>query len=111
MTDRSAVSGLRSCIWKLTVEESQRSDQVGPDAFYRKDDPLTIGNVKPEPDLAVIHGPESNYDEHHATTVDGVIEVSVTTAAVDETKADIYSNSRNHHVLVGYSNCKINSRL
>lgn len=78
-----------------TVRKLQKwlASQVSRDAFVQKEDPLTIGNSEPEPDLAVIPGKESDYDEHHPTTADWVIEVAVTTRAVDEAKADIYSSA------------------
>ena len=78
-----------------TVRKLQKwlANQIGGDAFIQKEDPLTMGNSEPEPDLAVIHGTERDFDERHPTTADWVIEVAVTTLAVDAAKADIYSSA------------------
>ena len=64
---------------------------AGMDAFVCKEDPLTLADSEPEPDLAVIDGKIKDYDYIRVTTARLVIEVSVSSLALDRAKAAIYA--------------------
>lgn len=54
-----------------------------------KEDPLTIGNSEPEPDIAIV--PEGDYSKEHPKSALLVIEVSNTTLNFDRKKASVYA--------------------
>lgn len=61
--------------------------------LVRPEQPITIGNSEPEPDLAVIAGNEADFWEQHPTTAELAIEVAVTSHDLDRRKADIYAEA------------------
>ena len=66
---------------------------AGMDAFVCKEDPLTLADSEPEPDIAVIDGRIKDYDYIRLTTARLVIEVSVSSLALDRMKAAIYAEA------------------
>lgn len=68
-----------------------RSIPVG--MFVRPEQPLTIGDSEPEPDLSVVHGEPDDWAERHPATADLVVEISVSTIEVDIEKAGIYAEA------------------
>jgi Uma2 family endonuclease len=61
------------------------------DFLVRKEDPILIGDSEPEPDLSVIKGTLSQFKSSKPTTAQLVIEVAVTSQALDHAKANIYA--------------------
>ncbi len=59
----------------------------------RREGPLTLRDSEPEPDLSVIRGDPDDWAAAHPTTAQLVVEVAVTSGAVDEGKADIYAEA------------------
>ena len=57
----------------------------------RKEDPLTIGNSEPEPDISVVEGPRSRFMDTNPTTGQFVIEVAISTLAMDRAKTNDYA--------------------
>ncbi|HLO87112.1 MAG TPA: Uma2 family endonuclease [Nostocaceae cyanobacterium] len=58
---------------------------------------ITLSNSEPEPDIAIVHLPESNYNERHPYTEDiyWIIEVANTSLKKDlEIKAAIYAEAK-----------------
>ena len=55
----------------------------------RPEQPLTIGDSEPEPDLAVVRGEPDDWPDRHPATAELVVEISVTTIDTDVEKADI----------------------
>ena len=66
---------------------------AGMDAFVCKEDPLTLADSEPEPDIAVIDGRIKDYGYIRLTTARLVIEVSVSSLALDRMKAAIYAEA------------------
>ena len=65
-----------------------------PKAFQvRHEGPLTLRDSEPEPDLSIVRGRPEDWTEAHPSTAQLVIEVAVTSAAVDEEKAGIYAEA------------------
>ncbi len=58
-----------------------------------KEDPLTLVDSEPEPDLSVVAGHEDDYNLFHPTTALLVIEVAVTSVALDREKAALYAEA------------------
>ena len=59
----------------------------------RRESPLTLRDSEPEPDLSVVRGQPEDWLAGHPTTAQLVVEVAVTSAAVDESKAEIYAEA------------------
>lgn len=59
--------------------------------FVRKEEPLTLADSEPEPDIAVVTGAPDHYRDAHPTTVRLVIEVAIATAGIDRAKAEVYA--------------------
>jgi len=57
----------------------------------RQEQPLTLADSEPEPDLAVVSGPPENYRAAHPSTARLVVEVAVVSAELDREKADLYA--------------------
>lgn len=60
--------------------------------WVRKEDPLTLADSEPEPDISVVEGLEDDYSAH-PSTAKLVVEVSVTTLVEDRAMADIYAEA------------------
>jgi len=58
-----------------------------------REDPLTLADSEPEPDLAIVRGEESDFAGHHPTTAALVIEIAVTSAAEDRALAALYAEA------------------
>jgi Uma2 family endonuclease len=58
-----------------------------------RDDPLTLADSEPEPDLAVVRGDEQDFADRHPSTAALVIEVAVTSAAEDRSLASLYAEA------------------
>ena len=56
-------------------------------------DPLTLADSEPEPDVAIVAGEEADFDQRHPTTALLAIEVAVTTLALDREKAELYAEA------------------
>ena len=59
----------------------------------RSEQPLTFTDSEPEPDLAVVRGSESAYFRAHPSTAALVIEVVVSSEAIDRLKLQIYAEA------------------
>jgi len=62
-----------------------------PGVFVRKEEPLTLADSEPEPDIAVVEGSPDHYRHAHPATARLVIEVAIATAGIDRAKADVYA--------------------
>ncbi|HND53169.1 MAG TPA: Uma2 family endonuclease, partial [Pirellulaceae bacterium] len=58
--------------------------------FVRKEEPLTLIDSEPEPDLAVVVGSPADYLRRHPATAALVVEVALASVGVDRDKAAIY---------------------
>ena len=56
-------------------------------------DPLTLADSEPEPDIALVRGSLRDYRSHHPTTAALVIEIAVTSAAEDRALAALYAEA------------------
>jgi Uma2 family endonuclease len=58
-----------------------------------RDDPLTFIDSEPEPDVAVVRGEDGDFDETHPRTAELVVEVAVTSVALDRALASLYAEN------------------
>jgi Uma2 family endonuclease len=66
---------------------------IRPDQCVRKEDPLTLADSEPEPDIAVVAGAPEDYRSAHPRTALFVIEVAISTEEVDREKASVYAEA------------------
>lgn len=58
--------------------------------WVRKEEPITLKDSEPEPDVSIVEGSETDY-ENHPTKARLVVEVAVTTLSEDREMADLYA--------------------
>ena len=59
----------------------------------RQDQPLTLSDSEPEPDIAIVPGSVQDYRNSHPATAILVIEIAISTAAFDREKATLYAEA------------------
>src|SRR5262245_61175836 len=67
------------------------SAQVPKGYSVWKEEPLTLADSEPEPDISVTRGTESEFTTAHPTTAELVIEVAVSSATLDRENASLYA--------------------
>src|SRR5712692_2263557 len=71
-----------------------RIASILPEGFViRREDPLTLSDSEPEPDIAVVRGAEADFLETHPTTAELVIEVAVSSPMLDRENASLYAEA------------------
>ncbi len=65
---------------------------LGETHWVRKEEPLTLADSEPEPDIAIVPGQEADYQSHPVTAL-LVVEVAVTTLAEDRELANLYAEA------------------
>ncbi len=66
---------------------------VGTAFYCRQEQPLKLSDSMPQPDLAVIDGPEGDYFDVHPSTALWVMEVAVSSTVLDREKASLYAEA------------------
>ncbi len=65
-----------------------------PDGFLAwKEEPLTLPDSEPEPDVSVVYGTERDFVASHPKTAELVVEVAVVSAALDRELASLYAEA------------------
>ena len=64
-----------------------------PGLVVRREDPLTLADSEPEPDIAVVRGTAADFFKAHPTTAEFVIEVAVSSPALDRESASLYAEA------------------
>lgn len=77
--------------WTVSFLEEWFRRHLQTGMLIRIEQPLTLGNSEPEPDLAVVAGRRDDFRLCHPTSALLVIEVAITTADMDRAKAAIYA--------------------
>src|SRR5256885_14807671 len=79
--EKMSKSPLHSSIAKRLYDMIAR---LLPKGFVvRREDPITFADSEPEPDIAVVRGAEADFFQAHPTTAELVIEVAVSSPALD----------------------------
>ena len=78
----------------IIVLLSRHLPQYVPEGWHvRSEQPLTLTDSEPEPDLAVVRGTDSGYFFSHPNTAELVIEVAVSSERIDRVKLGIYAEA------------------
>ncbi len=67
--------------------------QLKQGLLLRVEQPLTLARSEPEPDLAVVVGSRGDFRNQHPGTAVLVVEVAITTVAIDSAKATVYGRA------------------
>lgn len=67
--------------------------QVSAGFWLRKEEPLSLRDSAPEPDLTLVRGSRADFTTQHPTTAALVIEIAVTSAAEDRSLASLYAEA------------------
>ena len=59
----------------------------------RQENPITLADSEPEPDIAVVTGAEAQFFLAHPTTAELVVEVAVSSPALDRENASLYAEA------------------
>lgn len=63
------------------------------DLLVRREDPLTLADSEPEPDIAVVRGTEAEFCQAHPTSAELVIEVAGSSPRLDRENASLYAEA------------------
>ena len=85
----------KSPLHELVVQKLLRLllAKVPNDFEVRREGPLTLRDSEPEPDISIVRGKPDDWGTAHPSTAHLVVEVAVTSAAVDQGKAKIYADA------------------
>ena len=61
--------------------------------LLRKEDPLTLADSEPEPDLSIVRGELTDFRDAHPTSAELVVEVAISSLELDRAKAPIYARA------------------
>jgi Uma2 family endonuclease len=64
-----------------------------PGFVVRREDPITLHDSEPEPDIAVSRGKAADFFKAHPTTAELIIEVAVSSPALDRENASLYAEA------------------
>jgi Uma2 family endonuclease len=62
----------------------------------RREDPMTLADSEPEPDISVVRGTDADFFKAHPATAELVVEVSVSSPALDRENASLYAEAGVH---------------
>jgi Uma2 family endonuclease len=91
LIEKMSKSPLHSAVAKRLYDRIARVLPAG--LVVRREDPLTLADSEPEPDIAVVPGSERDFLDAHPTTASLVIEVAVTNPALDRANAALYAEA------------------
>lgn len=76
-----------------------------PGLVVRREDPLTLADSEPEPDIAVVPGTEAEFFQAHPHTAELVVEVAVSSPALDRENATLYAEAgvKEYWIVLGAS--------
>lgn len=80
-------SGIASALYDLL------RPQIPSDYWLRKEEPLTLVDSEPEPDLSLVRGHRTQFAASHPTTALLIIEIAVSSAAEDRALASLYAGA------------------
>ena len=84
-------SPLHSKLIKRIFKALLALESAGFVAFTER--PLRLADSEPEPDAMVVRGQESDFDAKHPTTAELVVEVAVSSPALDRENASLYAEA------------------
>ncbi len=67
--------------------------QIGPPLLLRQEQPLSLTDSEPEPDLAIVAGTIEDFRTQHPETAELVVEVAVSSEDLDREKTSLYAEA------------------
>jgi Uma2 family endonuclease len=67
--------------------------KLPPGWIVRREDPLTLKDSEPEPDIAVVRGTDAEFFRAHPSTAELVVEVAVSSPVLDRENAALYAEA------------------
>jgi Uma2 family endonuclease len=89
--EKMSKSPLHSGLIRLFIRAA--ASILEPGHFISSEQPLRLKDSCPEPDLAIIAGSEDDYMSKHPSTAQLVIEISISSEALDREKAAVYAEA------------------
>ena len=89
--EKKPKSPLHASIAKLLYDRLNTTIPAGHSV--RQDQPLTLRDSEPEPDIAIVCGSVRDYWSSHPATAMLVIEIAISTATFDREKAALYAEA------------------
>ena len=89
--ERMSKSPLQSSIAKLLYDHLLPAVPSG--YSVRQDQPLTLRDSEPEPDIAVVRGTVQDYRVRHPSTAAVVIEIAISSIGLDREKTALYAEA------------------
>jgi Uma2 family endonuclease len=88
---------IASLLYKLILAQLPKGYSVW------KEEPLTLADSEPEPDISITRGAESDYAANHPTTAELVVEIAVSSPALDRENASLYAEAdvREYWIVLG----------
>ncbi len=91
VVEKMPKSPLHASIAKLLYDGLHASIPAG--YSVRQDQPLTLRDSEPEPDIAIVRGSVQDYRTSHPATAALVIEIAISSASLDREKAALYAEA------------------
>ncbi|MEM9186844.1 MAG: Uma2 family endonuclease [Planctomycetota bacterium] len=89
--DKMTKSPRHSLLAQLLVDWLRNG--LPPGWLIRQEQPLTLRDSEPEPDIAVVRGSAVDYCDAHPATAALAIEIAVTSNQIDQQKASLYAEA------------------
>ena len=89
--EKMSKSSLHSILAKRFYDWLLRT--AGPGWYVRKEDPLTLCDSEPEPDITVVRGSEADFLHAHPRTAALVVEIAVSSEATDREMIVAYAEA------------------
>ncbi len=101
LIEKMSKSPLHSAIAKRLYDRIASILPAG--LVVRREDPITFADSEPEPDIAVVRGAEADFFEAHPTTAELVVEVALSSPALDRENATLYAEGgvREYWIVLG----------
>jgi Uma2 family endonuclease len=108
MIESGIVGPKNELLWGVIVEKMSKSplhtrivasllamfaNRLNSSIWVRKEEPLVCQDSEPEPDIAFVRGEIDDFREAHPETAELVIEVAVSSLAIDREKASLYATA------------------
>src|SRR5260221_84731 len=89
--EKMRTSPLHASIARLLYDRFHAA--VPPGFSVRQDQPLTLRDSEPEPDIAIVRGSVQDYRTSHPATATLIIEIAISSASLDREKAALYAEA------------------
>jgi Uma2 family endonuclease len=79
--------------WFVQKLSSILAEQIAPPLMLRQEQPLSLSDSEPEPDLAIVAGKIDDFRTEHPVSAELVIEVAVSSEELDREKTSLYAEA------------------